>query len=65
MPYLEIFIDRGPLILQELCRRVDVKYFPANCHLFSEGYHEVYLIIRGLAQLKRSFIERELAYRVK
>ncbi|KAI8621026.1 hypothetical protein BC830DRAFT_1058684 [Chytriomyces sp. MP71] len=52
IPFLEIFIDREPQMLQELCRNVDIKSFPANSHLFSDGYDGVYFIERGVCAIE-------------
>ncbi|KAI9345573.1 hypothetical protein BDR26DRAFT_856285 [Obelidium mucronatum] len=47
IPFLEVFIDREPQMIQELCRNVEIKSFAANNHIFSEGYEGIYYLDRG------------------
>ncbi|KAJ3138812.1 hypothetical protein HK100_012208 [Physocladia obscura] len=51
IPFLEIFIDREPFMMQELCRNVEIKSFPPNNHLFSEGYDGIYYVERGVVAI--------------
>ena len=37
IPYLEPFIDREPLMIQEICRHVEIRSYAPNTHIFSDG----------------------------
>ncbi|KAJ3224291.1 hypothetical protein HDU81_008640 [Chytriomyces hyalinus] len=52
IPFLEVFIDREPQMMQELCRNVEIRSLPANSHLFSEGYDGIYFIERGVCAIE-------------
>ncbi|ORY50894.1 voltage-gated potassium channel, partial [Rhizoclosmatium globosum] len=47
IPFLEIFIDREPQMMQELCRNVEIRSYAPNNHIFSEGYEGIYFMERG------------------
>ncbi|KAJ3103572.1 hypothetical protein HDU97_009992 [Phlyctochytrium planicorne] len=52
VPFLEVFIDREPTLIQELCRTVEIRSYPPNSHMFSEGYEGIYFIERGLCAME-------------
>ncbi|KAJ1556421.1 hypothetical protein HK405_008258 [Cladochytrium tenue] len=52
VPFLEIFIEREPYLMQELCRTIEIKSFAANSHIFTEGYEGIYFIERGVCAIE-------------
>ncbi|KAJ3130719.1 hypothetical protein HK101_004967 [Irineochytrium annulatum] len=52
VPFLEVFIDREPVLMQELCRNVEIRSFPANSHIFTDGYEGIYFLERGVCAIE-------------
>jgi len=48
VPYLEAFVDREPMLIQELCRGVEIQSFPPNAQVFMEGYEGIYYLEHGI-----------------
>ncbi|KAJ3099526.1 hypothetical protein HDU97_002969 [Phlyctochytrium planicorne] len=52
VPFLEVFVEREPTLIQELCRTVEIRSYPPNSHMFAEGYEGIYFIERGLCAIE-------------
>ncbi|KAJ3292516.1 hypothetical protein HK104_005214 [Borealophlyctis nickersoniae] len=52
IPYLEPFIGREPMMIQELCRGIEIRSFPPNGILFMEGYEGIYLLEHGILAIE-------------
>ncbi|KAJ3415551.1 Potassium voltage-gated channel sub H member 7 [Chytridiales sp. JEL 0842] len=52
LPFLEPFIEREPAMIQELCRNVEIRSFPPNSHVFTEGYEGIYYLERGVVAIE-------------
>ncbi|KAJ3308293.1 hypothetical protein HDU76_004028 [Blyttiomyces sp. JEL0837] len=52
IPFLEPFIDREPVMIQDLCRLIEIQSFPANSHIFTEGYEGIYFLERGVCAME-------------
>jgi hypothetical protein len=52
LPFLEPFIEREPLMIQELCRNVEIRSYPPNSHIFTEGYEGIYYLERGICAIE-------------
>lgn len=52
IPYLETFIDRQPLMIQEFCMVIEKKRIAANNFLFNEGMDGIYQIEEGIVAME-------------
>ncbi|KAJ8331770.1 hypothetical protein QVD99_002017 [Batrachochytrium dendrobatidis] len=52
IPYLEVFIDRDPQMIQDICRLVEIRTCASNNFLFTEGYDGIYFIEHGIVAIE-------------
>lgn len=52
VPYLETFVDRQPLMIQDFCMVIERKMIPANNFLFTEGMDGIYQIEEGIVAME-------------
>ncbi|KAL2917803.1 hypothetical protein HK105_202676 [Polyrhizophydium stewartii] len=52
IPYLEVFIDRDPQMIQDICRVVEIHTCAPNNFLFTEGIEGIYFIEHGIVAIE-------------
>ncbi len=51
VPFLETFVERQPLMIQEFCMNIERKIIPANSFLFTEGIDGIYQLEEGIVAM--------------
>lgn len=51
IPFLEIFVERQPLLIQEICQGIERRMIAANNFLFNEGIDGIYLVEEGVVAM--------------
>ncbi|KAH6575359.1 hypothetical protein BASA62_001971 [Batrachochytrium salamandrivorans] len=52
IPYLEVFIDRDPQMIQDICRLVEIRTCAPNSFLFTDGFEGIYFIEYGIVAIE-------------
>ncbi|KAI8925377.1 hypothetical protein BC831DRAFT_401278 [Entophlyctis helioformis] len=52
IPFLEVFIERDPQMIQDICRLVEIHTCAPNNFLFTEGFEGIYLIDQGIVTIE-------------
>ena len=52
IPYLDVFIEREPIFIQDICRSIEIKTAAPNTFLFTEGYEGVYYLENGIIAIE-------------
>lgn len=51
VPYLEVFVERNPIMIQEVCQLIERKMIPANNFLFNQGVDGIYQLEEGVVSM--------------
>ncbi|KAJ3123021.1 hypothetical protein HK098_002277 [Nowakowskiella sp. JEL0407] len=52
IPYLAPFLEREPVMVQDLCRGIEIRSYAPNSHVFTDGYEGIYYLEHGIAAIE-------------
>lgn len=62
IPYLVPFIDREPVLTQNICRVIEIRSFGANSLLFANGLEGIYYLQHGILAIEGRIYVRYLYF---
>ena len=58
IPYFVPFIEREPVLTQNICRAIEIRSFPANSLLFADGLEGIYYLEHGIIAVEGKIYTR-------
>ena len=52
IPWLQVFLEREPELIQDICRGIEIRNVTQNNFLFTEGYDGIYFMEKGIVAME-------------
>lgn len=52
IPWIQVFLEREPELVRELCRGIEIRTVTQNNFVFSEGFEGIYFVDRGIVAIE-------------
>lgn len=52
IPWLEVFLEREPELIREMCRGIEIRTVGQNNLVFTEGFEGIYFVEKGIVAIE-------------